>query len=114
MLYLPQKSNDFRMPPSGRGEGHIVAGGACVCDNRLGVATSKIPAVAFSFRHASRDTSLPEGGYGYPSSATHDGKDSGAKAVATEASTFGRGGGVADGEGKKRRTTSPHRPRVSS
>ena len=36
------------------------------------------------------------------------------KAVTTEASPFGRGGGVADGEGKKQRKTSPLRtnPRV--
>ena len=32
------------------------------------------------------------------------------KAAATEASPFGRGGGVADGEGKRQRTSSPQQP----
>ena len=57
-----------------------IKGGACVCKNRFDVASSKIPAIAFSF-HRKRSPSLPEGGYTNPTSATHDGKDRVAKAA---------------------------------
>ena len=53
-------------------------------------------------------------GYLNPTSATHGGKGRVAKAAATVASPYGRGGGEADGEGKRKKTPSPRRPACQS